>query len=70
MLMIRLLRFLREEYDDWDDEDEDDYFDFTMDDEPWDSVPWDSEFDDYFADAHEETQYGNFRRDLVGFARS
>lgn len=62
--------FLREEYDDWDDEDEDDYFDFTMDDEPWDSVPWDSEFDDYFADAHEETQYGNFRRGSKGPAEN
>ncbi|CAK9110614.1 unnamed protein product [Durusdinium trenchii] len=47
--------FLKEEYDDWDDSDSvDDYFEYTMDDEPWESVPWD--FDDYF-DESEEGQY-------------
>ncbi|CAL1128568.1 unnamed protein product [Cladocopium goreaui] len=53
--------FIREEYDDWDDryDDVDDYFDFTMDDEPWESIPWD--FDDYLDDAHEETQYRSSR---------
>jgi len=52
--------FLREEYDDWDSDDDlddlDDYFDYTQDNEPWESVPWDWEFDDY--DAPEETPYG------------
>lgn len=58
--------FIREEYDDWDDryDDVDDYFDFTMDDEPWESIPWD--FDDYLDDAHEETQYRSSRRTQAG----
>lgn len=53
--------FLREEYDDWDDtfESVDDYFEFTMDDEPWESIPWD--FDDYLEDS-DETQYRSSRR--------
>ena len=42
-------RFLREEYEDWEEGDDvDDYRQYTMDDEPWEQMPWD--FDDYLED--------------------
>ncbi|CAJ1341879.1 unnamed protein product, partial [Effrenium voratum] len=50
--------FLREEYEDWDDryDSVDDYYRYTMDDEPWESVPWD--FDDFLEEDPYERQRG------------